>query len=338
MEIEKNYPLRKLNTFGLTVSSRYFVDLKSQDEAIRFLNSGMQLNERTLVLGGGSNILFTHDFEGLIIKVSIPGIYVVREDDHFYWVKAGAGVIWHDLVEACVKANFGGIENLSLIPGSVGAAPVQNIGAYGVELKDTFEALEAIDLENGEKQYFRKDECRFGYRDSIFKNELRDKYLITNVILRLHKEPVLNTAYGQIEKVLKETGREKFTIRDVSDAVIALRRSKLPDPHELGNAGSFFKNPVISHEFFAKIQMSYPKVPHYPEPDNKIKIPAAWLIEQCGFKGKKHKGAAVHTDQPLVLVNYAEATGSDIVELSELIREKVHEVFDILLEPEVRII
>ncbi len=338
MEIKENYPLRGLNTFGLEVSARYFIDIKSTDDAIRFLHSGMQRNEKTLILGGGSNILFTHDYDGLVIKVSIPGIHVVRENDHFYWVKAGGGVVWNDLVEACINADFGGIENLSLIPGSVGAAPVQNIGAYGVELKDTFEALEAIELESGEKRYFRKEECHFEYRDSIFKNELKDKYLITNIVLRLHKKPILNTAYGQIEKKLKETGKDKFTIRDVSEAIIALRRSKLPDPHELGNAGSFFKNPVIDHDLFAKIHKSFPDIPHYPEGENKFKIPAAWLIEQSGFKGKKHKGAAVHVNQPLVLINYDHATGRDIVELSKQISEKVHENFGILLEPEVRIL
>ena len=255
-----------------------------------------------------------------------------------FWVKAGSGVIWHELVKSCTKANFGGIENLSLIPGTAGAAPIQNIGAYGVEIKDTFEALEAIHLENGEKKYFRNQDCNFGYRDSIFKNELKDKYLITNIILRLTKNPILNTKYGKIHEVLHESGKKEFTIQDVSDVIISIRQSKLPDPEKVGNAGSFFKNPIIPNEMLAALKKSYPELPSFVQPDNHVKIPAAWLIEKCKLKGNKRKGAAVHRDQPLVLINENNATGRDMLELSMEIQRKVKNDFGILLLPEVRII
>lgn len=338
MEIKNDFSLQKLNTFGLKVMAKHYVELDSTEDAIKFIRSGKLNNERILVLGGGSNLLFTKDFDGIVVKVNVGGIHVVKEDAKHFWIKAGAGVVWHDLVENCIKANFGGIENLSLIPGTVGAAPIQNIGAYGVEIKDTFEALEAINLETGDKKYFQNHECNLGYRDSIFKNELKDKYLITNVVLRLAKHPILNTEYGKIQEVLHESDMEKLTIRDVSDAIIKIRESKLPDPEKVGNAGSFFKNPIIPIELFNAIKKSYPDMPSYEQPGNLIKIPAAWLIDQCQLKGMKHKGAAVHMDQPLVLTNQNNASGLDIVELSMKIQQKIKNKFGINLEPEVRII
>jgi len=338
IKIKSNFSLKRLNTFGLSVTTKKFVKINSVQEAIELIKSGKLDSEKKLVIGSGSNLLLTKDFDGIVIKINIGGIHVVKEDDAHFWVKSGAGVIWQELVESCIKANFGGIENLSLIPGTVGAAPIQNIGAYGVELKDTFEALEAINLENGEKKYFKHQECNFGYRNSIFKNELKDKYLITNVILRLSKEPELNISYGTIQEELKKLGKTAFTIRDISDAIIRIRQSKLPDPEKVGNAGSFYKNPVISMDLFQAIKKTYPDIPYYEQPNNEVKIPAAWLIEQCDLKGTCHNGAAIHIDQPIVLINKSNATGQDIKELSEFIQKKVKLRFGILLEPEVRIL
>jgi UDP-N-acetylmuramate dehydrogenase len=338
MNIQKDIELQKYNTFGLSATAKYFIEVNSATEADELINSDLFKKEKSLIIGGGSNLLFTHDFNGIVVKANIGGIHVVKEDDDFFWVKAGAGVVWHDLVESCIKANFGGIENLSLIPGTVGAAPIQNIGAYGVELKDSFEALEAIDLNSGEKKYFRNHECQFGYRNSVFKNELKDSILITNVVLRLYKKPILNLEYGNIKQVLEQKGLDDITLRDVSDAIIKIRQSKLPDPKEIGNAGSFFKNPIVPHELFNRIKDSYPEIPSYKQDEGNMKIPAAWLIDQCNFKGFKHKGAAVHDLQPLVIINKDNASGLDIVELAHIIQNKVKEDFGISLSPEVTII
>lgn len=338
MEIKEKFSLQKLNTFGLKVCAKYYVELKSINDTIEFVKSKAKKFDKTLVLGGGSNLLFTQNFEGIVIKVNIPGIHVVKEDKNHFWVKVGAGVNWHDLVVSCINANFGGIENLSLIPGTVGAAPIQNIGAYGVELKDIFEALEAINLDNGEKKYFTNTACNFAYRDSIFKHDLKDKYIITNVILRLTRHPILNIKYGNIQEALLKTGKEEYSIKDVSDAIIKIRQSKLPDPGKIGNAGSFFKNPIVNVDLFNAIKISYPEIPSYEQADDLIKIPAAWLIDQCKLKGMQHKGAAVHVDQPLVLINQKNATGHDVIELSNKIRQKVKNKFGISLETEVRIV
>ncbi len=338
MRIIENYSLQKLNTFGLQVKAKYYVELNSTNEVIKFLRSENFNFNNKLVIGGGSNLLFTKDFDGLIIKVNIPGIHVVKEDEHHFWVKSGAGIVWQDLIDSCIQANFGGIENLSLIPGTVGAAPIQNIGAYGVELKDTFEALEAIEFTSGKKRYFRKEDCHFGYRDSIFKNELKDKFLITNVVLKLTKKPVINISYGKIKEVLKESGLDNISVKDVSESIIKIRKSKLPDPKNIGNAGSFFKNPVIPNPQFEKLLTEHPQLPSYKQGNDYTKIPAAWLIEQCNFKGKSHNGAAVHQEQPLVLINKDNATGKDLIELSQKIQNKVASKFGIKLETEVRII
>jgi len=338
MNIQNDHSLENLNTFGVKAHAKYFAEINCTEDLIDILKSKKFAQEQSLILGGGSNLLFTSDFDGLILKVQVKGIHVVKEDDDYFWVKAGGGVVWQELVESCIKANFGGIENLSLIPGTVGAAPIQNIGAYGVEIKDYCEAVEAIDLENGEKRYFSNHECHFGYRDSIFKNELRDRYLITNVLFRLLKRPILNIDYGQVRSTLEDTGKTEFTIRDVSEAIIRIRTAKLPDPAKIGNAGSFFKNPVISRELFNAIKKSFPEIPHYDQPDSSVKIPAAWMIDQCGLKGKKHNSAAVHKLQPLVIINEGGATGDDIVKLSEEVQQKVKNKFGIQLEPEVRFI
>ena len=338
MKIVKNIQLQKYNTFGVKALAKYFVEIDSIEELRALISASQFQNEKSLVIGGGSNLLFTNDFDGIVIKINIDGIHVVKEDDKFMWVKAGAGVEWHELVLSCIKANLGGIENLSLIPGSVGAAPIQNIGAYGVELKDVFEALEAINLETGEKRYFRNKECEFSYRESIFKTKLKNKYIITNVVLRLTKQPFLNLEYGKIKEVLQKHGESELTLKDVSDAVIEIRQSKLPDPAETGNAGSFFKNPIVSIAKLNSVQEAYEDVPSYALSDEKVKIPAAWLIDQCGLKGVEHKGAAVHINQPLVLINKSNASGEDIVELSRMVQQKVKDKFDIQLDPEVSII
>ncbi len=339
MEIEQNYPLQKLNTFGLEAFAKYFIRLSSLDEAIQFFKDNPFKNEEILILGGGSNILFTAPtYDGLVIKNEIHGIYVIREDDHHYWVKAGSGVIWHDLVESCLKANFGGIENLSLIPGTVGAAPIQNIGAYGVEIKDVFEALEAVEVATGDKHYFHLNDCHFGYRDSVFKNKLKGKFLITNIVLKLRKEPVLNTSYGNVREELQKLNKTDLTIRDVSNVIIQIRKSKLPDPAIKGNAGSFFKNPLISGNHLENLQKVFPDIPWFSQENGKVKIPAAWLIDQCGLKGHRFSGATVHLNQPLVLINDNKATGADLLNLAEFVQTQVKSQFDIRLEPEVQII
>jgi UDP-N-acetylmuramate dehydrogenase len=339
MNLERNFSLKKYNTFGLEVRAKYFVDIRSVEQAIKFFRENYSNSEHRLIIGGGSNVLFTeNNYDGIVIKNSIIGIHVVKEDDHFFWVKSGAGTNWHKLVQSCVKANFGGIENLSLIPGTAGAAPIQNIGAYGVELKDTFEALEAIEVASGEKVYFRPEDCKFGYRDSVFKQEYKGKFFITNIVLKLWKEPKLNTSYGKVKEYLDALKKKEYSIVDVSEAIIKIRQSKLPDPAITGNAGSFFKNPTITDKKLRDIQKSFPEVPYFNLEDGHYKVPAAWLIDQCQLKGYKHQGASVHKDQPLVLINENNATGKDIWELSRYVQEHVKDLFNIYLEPEVSII
>lgn len=338
MEFHSNYPLSAYNTFGVQVMARQFGIVSSTTEVEKLLESRKKGDLPLLVLGEGSNILFTKNYPGLVIKIGIDGIYVVREDDEYVWVKAGAGVHWHDLVDSCIEAGFGGIENLSLIPGSVGAAPVQNIGAYGVELCEVMEALEAYEITTGEKRYFRNSECRFGYRDSIFKHELKNQYIISNVILRLNKNPKFNLTYGALSAMLDAMGISRPTLRDVSDAVIRIRHSKLPDPRKIGSAGSFFQNPVISKDAFDALMKKYSQIPGFLQPDQTVKVPAGWLIEQCGWKGKRVGEAGVHTEQALVLVNYGNATGKEILEIARSIEAAVLKKFNIALTSEVNIL
>ncbi len=338
MDIFQNFSLQHFNTFGLSARAQRFATMHSMEDIFEYLALNPHSTEPVLVLGGGSNILFTQDFSGTMLKIAIPGIHIVKEDPHYFWVKVGAGVSWHDLVKSCIKANMGGLENLSLIPGTVGAAPVQNIGAYGVELKDTFEALEAIELSTAKKHYFRNHECRFGYRDSIFKNELRDKFIITNVVFRLRKSPLLQTSYGSVQDELAKKGIVTASIRDVSDAIIRIRKSKLPDPAEVGNAGSFFKNPVISKALFNILKKSFPLITNFPQEDGTVKLAAAWLIDECGLKGFSIGGAAVHDKQPLVIVNRHRATGNEILQVARVVQQKVMEKFAVELETEVRIL
>ncbi|SMO66607.1 UDP-N-acetylmuramate dehydrogenase [Gracilimonas mengyeensis] len=336
-QIREHVDLSPYNTMGLAAKARYFISLKSVDQLKEFIADKIWQENQRWILGGGSNVLFIDDFDGLVVHVDIPGKEVVQESDDLVLLKAGAGENWHELVMFCVDKGWGGIENLSLIPGSVGAAPIQNIGAYGTELVDVFHVLEAVNVETGEIHTFTKNECKFGYRDSIFKQEARGKYVVVSVTLRLQKDPQINTVYKALSEALESKGISTPTIKDVSDTVIEIRRSKLPDPAEIGNTGSFFKNPVISESIFDELKERFPDIPHYSV-ESGAKIPAAWLIDQCGWKGKRFGDAGVHKMQALVIVNYGEATGSEIWSLAQRIQASVEDKFGISLVPEVNVV
>lgn len=336
-EIQENSSLKSLNTFGLDVSTKYLVPFNSIGELREVVQSDVYKNHNHVVLGGGSNILFTKNVEGLVLKNEILGKEAIRQDENYVWVKFGAGEIWHDCVQWAIEKNLGGIENLSLIPGSMGASPMQNIGAYGVEVKSVVESVEAFEKETTQVRIFSNDDCCFGYRESIFKHSLKDKYIITSVTLRLQKEHELKLSYGAIQNELEVRGIARPTIKDVSDVVIAIRQSKLPNPEEIGNAGSFFKNPVISKDAFEKLQAAHPEIPYY-EQLNGIKIPAGWLIEQAGWKGLEEGGIGVHKKQALVLVNYGKGAGLDIYNLSERIINDVKTRYGIGLQREVNVL
>lgn len=308
-------------------------------QELEILCSVFNLVERKLlVLGGGSNVLLTKDFDGMVICIRMLGIEKLHEDDEHVWVKAMAGEVWHNFVLWCIQKGYGGVENLSLIPGCVGAAPMQNIGAYGVEIKDTFDSLEAMDIETAELKTFTKAACKFGYRESVFKNEVKGKYIISSVTFRLTKQPMLNISYGAIQQTLQKHGITEPSIKDVSNAVIEIRSSKLPDPKKLGNSGSFFKNPEIPSSQFDQLKQTYPEMVGYPAPNNQIKVAAGWLIEQCGWKGKVVGHTGSHKDQALVLVNYGGATGDEIWQLALAIQQSVKDKFGIDIIPEVNIV
>ena len=336
MHILHNISLKPYNTFGIDVTAKHFVSVSNISE----LNEVLSLKEfpDKLILGGGSNMLLTKDQNKLVIHINLKGINIISQDDAFVMVKANAGENWHEFVLWCMKNNFGGIENLSLIPGNVGTAPIQNIGAYGVELKDTFVSCETLSLSNLAMQTFLKSECHFGYRDSIFKQQ-KDQFIITSVTFKLtkHNHP-LNMKYGTISSELDLMGIDNPTIQDISKAVISIRESKLPNPKIIGNSGSFFKNPVISKSEFEKLLQNFPDVPSYSVSDNEVKVPAGWLIEKAGFKGKRFGAYGVHKNQALVLVNYGGAKGSDILKLSKLIQKTVFRLFNISIEAEVNIL
>jgi len=334
--IEHNVSLRTFNTFGLQANAKLLARFTSVNELREVLSDASTRNEERFVLGGGSNILFTRNVDGLVLKNDIGGIETIDETDDDFLVRAGAGVVWHQLVMHCIENNYPGIENLSLIPGNVGAAPMQNIGAYGVELKDVFFSLEALHLESGELHTFARDECEFGYRESVFKRKLKGQFVITSVTLQLRKNSKVNTSYGAIEQELETMGVSSPTIRDVSNAVIRIRQSKLPDPKVLGNAGSFFKNPVVSTAKFEELKLRYPNIPGYAA-GSETKLAAGWLIEQCGWKGKVVGHTGSHAQQALVLVNYGGASGDEIFQLSEKIMESVHGTFGVNLEREVNV-
>ena len=338
MNILENYPLEKLNTFGINVRSKYLVEVSSTDEILEIIQSEKFKNLKKLVLGGGSNVLFTKDYNGLIILNKIKGKKVTYQDSHSVKLLIGAGENWHKLVMYTVENGWGGIENLSLIPGNTGTAPMQNIGAYGVEIKDTFVELEALEISSGKIEKFNKEKCKFGYRESIFKNENKNKYIILNVTLKLNKNPKLNVNYGEIKNDLKNNNIQSPTIKDVSEAIISIRKRKLPDPKKIGNSGSFFKNPVVDLNKLKKLQKKYPNIVNYPINKNEFKIAAGWMIEKAGWKGKTINNYGVHKNQSLVLVNYGDAKGIEIYDLSKKIIVDIEEKFGISLVREVNII
>jgi len=334
LNFQKDISLRTYNTFGIDVKSKKFIGIQSTDvlKAVLAENQGAQV----LLLGGGSNLLLTKDFDGLTIRIENRGIEILKEDEYGARIKVAAGENWHDFVLWCLKKDFGGVENLALIPGSVGAAPIQNIGAYGVELSQVFESCEAMSRETGEIKTFNKTECEFGYRNSIFKNTLKEQYIITSVEFNLTKAPhQINTSYGGLSEKIES---KSPSIQTVAQTVIEIRSAKLPDPRHIGNSCSFFKNPVLGSEQFAALQQQYPNLPHYPDQKGKVKIPAAWLIDYLGFKGYRKNDTGVHQNQALVLVNYGNASGAEIKKLAQQIKDKVLENFKIDLEFEVNIL
>ena len=336
MNIQKNVDLKRLNTFGISVKAKNFVDIKNEEDLKEILSSPKFINQSKFVLGGGSNILLTKDIDDLTIKISIPGINIVDEDNSSVIIEAGAGVIWHTLVEYCVTKNYGGIENLSLIPGIVGAAPIQNIGAYGQELKDVFFSLNGIHLAGGGEESFYNKDCKFGYRDSIFKRELKNKFVVSSVKIKLYKNPEINLSYGLLRNEIDKLNLSSVTISDVSRVVCSIRKSKLPDPQFIGNAGSFFKNPEVDLDTFDILKVKFPDIIGY-NLESRVKLAAGWLIEKCGWKGKRIGNTGVHEKQALVLVNYGNATGIEIQKLAEVIKDSVKEKFAVDLEQEVNI-
>jgi UDP-N-acetylmuramate dehydrogenase len=338
MQLERGKSLRTYNTFGIDATAKLFAAVQSADDFRALRAEPACRDERLLILGGGSNLLFTRDFDGLVVKNSIPGIELLREDAEHVWLRAGAGEVWHELVLHCVGRNWSGLENLSLIPGQVGAAPMQNIGAYGVEMESTCESVEAVDIATGEAATFSKRDCEFGYRDSVFKHRYKDRFLITAVTFRLAKTPHFEVGYGDVRRTLDEMSVGELSIRAVSDAVIRIRSSKLPDPKVIGNAGSFFKNPVVPREQFERIAAMHHGLPHYPLRDGSVKVPAGWLIERCGWKGRVVGQAGVHDRQALVLVNRGGASGDEILRLARDIQDSVRDRFGIDLVPEVNLV
>lgn len=337
MKLQTDFPLKPYNTFGIDVKAKLFARFDSVQELQELLQMPELKQEPKLILGGGSNLLFTKDFEGVVLQNGIKGISKVGEDGEYVYLQAGGGEVWHDFVLHTLDQNLGGIENLSLIPGTVGAAPLQNIGAYGVELKDVFQELEAVHISTGEVKRFDSEACQFGYRESVFKNELKGQYIVTHVTFKLHKKHHFNTSYGAIKATLEDMQVKEPSIQAISKAVCHIRQSKLPDPKQIGNAGSFFKNPEIPVTQFESLQAQYPSMPSYPVSETMVKVPAGWLIEQCGWKGKIIGNYGVHKDQALVLVNYGGAKGEDIQKLAFEVIESVKEKFGIALKPEVNI-
>lgn len=335
MRIEKNKSLKPFNTFGMDVQAEKYAAVHNLDDLQEFFHQ-RDFSEKLFVLGGGSNILFTRDVAGTVLHLDMKGIEKTGEDEDFVYIEASAGEVWHGFVLHCIAQGWAGVENLSLIPGKVGAAPMQNIGAYGVEVKDVFHGLEAYDIREKTFRRFGLEECRFGYRESVFKRELKEKVIIVSVTFRLRKNPVINTKYGAIEQELEKHGIHAPTIRDVSQAVIGIRQSKLPDPSKIGNAGSFFKNPVVSRPAYESIRKKFPDVVGYPVGDE-MKLAAGWLIEKAGFKGVNRGNYGVHDRQALVLVNYGGASGREIYQLSSEIIEAIRGKFGVELEREVNV-
>ena len=321
----------------MPVIAKKFTQFSDLQELNEVVSHPEVVGEKMLILGGGSNLLFTQDFAGIVILNQIKGIEIISEDMDQVLIKSGAGENWHEFVLYCVDNGYSGVENLSLIPGSVGASPMQNIGAYGVEIKDVFHSLEAFHIESGEVKIFNNEECKFGYRESVFKNIYKNQYIITSVTFQLSKKPIFKTSYGAIKAELESMGVKELSIKKISEAVINIRSSKLPNPKEIGNAGSFFKNPVISKQQFDELKLKFPEIANYPLPNGDVKIAAGWLIDSLGWKGKRIGDYGVHKNQALVLVNYGESKGSDIYDLSTNILDSVKQNFGIELEREVNI-
>src|ERR1700739_979845 len=339
MKFHENFPLKDITTFHAKVFAKDYTEFSSVAELKEILSSELVKTKPFMILGGGSNVLFTGDCNGIIIRNAIKGIEIIKEEGNDIYIRANGGEKWHDFVLYCVSHNYGGVENLSLIPGTVGAGPIQNIGAYGVELKDTLHEVDALNIKTLQVEKFSNADCKFGYRESIFKGEQKGKYVILAVTLKLNKNPKkINASYGTISKELESMGVTNPTIADVSKAVINIRSSKLPDPEKLGNAGSFFKNPVIANASFEKLKSQFPEIVSFPAHDGHTKLAAGWLIEQCGWKGKRIGDAGVHKDQALVLVNYGDATGKEIYDLSTQVIKSVEEKFGVILEREVNMI
>lgn len=336
MLIEENKSLKNFNTFGIDCIARYFVSVETIAQLKQALSQ--KPTSELFILGGGSNMLLTSPLDALVVHVNLKGIEILKETDQEVYVKAMAGENWHEFVQFCIAQDFGGLENLSLIPGNVGTAPIQNIGAYGVELKDSFIRCNTLSIKTLQEKEFTKEDCEFGYRNSIFKNEAKGEYIITSVTFRLTKGiHAQNISYGDIQKILTDKNIDNPSIKDISEAVIAIRQSKLPDPKVLGNSGSFFKNPVVDLKTFQKFRQQFPEAPHYEISPTEFKIPAGWLIENAGFKGKRFGDAGVHKNQALVLVNYGNATGKEIWQLAMNIKNTVEELTGISIEPEVNV-
>jgi UDP-N-acetylmuramate dehydrogenase len=337
MEILKNFSLKNYNTFGIEAKAKAFVAVHSIEELRQILEENS--SKKKFILGGGSNMLLTKDIEALVIHIDLKGKKIIKEDESHVWVESQAGENWHEFVMWTLSQDFGGFENMSLIPGNVGTTPVQNIGAYGTEIKDTFEFCEAIDIATQKTRTFNCSECHFGYRESIFKQEAKDQYIITSVVFKLTKKNHnIKTSYGDIIAELAKQNITKPTLKEVSNAVIAIRNSKLPDPKKLGNSGSFFKNPIVLKVDFEPIRTKFPEMKFYEVSDTEVKVPAGWLIEQAGFKGKRFGDAGIHENQALVLVNYGNATGQEILAVSKDIQKTVFDKFGINIEAEVNVI
>lgn len=339
MEIQEKVNLKAHNTFGINAKASQFIEIHSIEEAQALFQSPVFKEKKHLFLGGGSNVLLSQDFDGLVVKNQILGIEVREEGDDVF-LSVGAGENWHELVMFCVDHSYAGLENLSLIPGSVGASPMQNIGAYGVEVKDSITEVEAIEIKSGQRVQFSNAECQFDYRSSIFKTSHRNRYFIVGVQFKLSKTPKFKTSYGAIKEELSRLGisDDNLSIKAISQAVINIRQSKLPDPKEIGNSGSFFKNPIVDKEQYAMLQKEYPEIPGYEQNNGSVKLAAGWLIEKAGWKGFKRGNYGVHEKQALVLVNYGGASGEEILQLSEEILQDVAAKFQVRLEREVNII
>ncbi|MEC4114031.1 UDP-N-acetylmuramate dehydrogenase [Myroides pelagicus] len=336
MKIQQNISLKPYNTFGLDVNAKYFIDIENTNTLKDILKGNS--SQKLFIMGGGSNMLLTKDIEKTVLKINLKGIKVINEDENHVWIEAQAGENWHEFVLWCIDNNYGGVENLSLIPGNVGTTPIQNIGAYGVEIKDVLDYCTAMNIANQDIVTFSNEDCQFGYRESIFKNAAKDQYIVLSVVFKLtKKEHVLKTGYGSIQEELDQQNITNPTIQDISKIVISIRQNKLPNPSEIGNSGSFFKNPIIDIEQFNTLQKKYPNIPHYTVNEQSVKIPAGWLIEQIGFKGYRLGDTGVHEKQALVLINYGNAKGHQIEKLAQIIQDQVKAIFGISITPEVNI-